>query len=407
MVDVFISYSRENKERVAQIAHAVQAAGYELWWDAELPPHRSYGDVITEKIGSAKAAIVVWSHASAQSEWVRAEADVARNQKKLVQTAIDDVMPPLPFNQIQFAELADWNGEPDHRGWRKVLMSLEDLCGRPPLTGGEALAATPPPAPTPAPAPAPAPTPAPAPAPPPPEPAAAKSSPLPWIIGAVAIIGAALAWWLLQPTPMRTVEGSGPATGAGSSPVAGGTEAADPAAPGEAFTLAAVINDPEGFTNIRAEPSSSSAILGKVLEGEKFLTYQQSGAWWRVRKADGTSGYMFRKLIRVLDGASPDPAPTAGPPVVAPTGVGGSGVVIPDSSERLLTADDIATFGANELRIARNEIFARNGFRFKDPSLRAHFSRFAWYQPTTDNVQLSAIEKANVALLKSAEAAAQ
>lgn len=394
MVDVFISYSRENKDRVAQIAQAVQAAGYELWWDAELPPHRSYGDVITEKIGNAKAAIVVWSHASAQSEWVRAEADVARNQKKLVQTAIDDVMPPLPFNQIQFAELADWNGEPDHRGWRKVLMSLEDLCGRPPLTGGEAPIAPPP-----------TPAPAPTPAPPPPEPAAAKSSPLPWIIGAIAIIGAALAWWLLQPTPMRTVEGSGPAAGAGSTPTTG--ESDTPAAAGEAFTLAAVINDPEGFTNIRAEPSSSATIVGKVLEGEKFLTYQQSGRWWRVRKADGTTGFMFRKLIRVLDGANPDPAPTAGPPIVAPTGVGGSGVVIPDSSERLLTGDDIAYFGANELRIARNEIFARNGFRFKDAALRAHFSRFAWYKPTTDNVQLSSIEKANVALLKSAEAAAQ
>lgn len=398
MVDVFISYSRENKERVAQIAHAVQAAGYDLWWDAELPPHRSYGDVITEKIGSAKAAIVVWSHASAQSEWVRAEADVARNQKKLVQTAIDDVMPPLPFNQIQFAELADWDGDPNHRGWRKVLLSLEDLCGRPPLTGGEAPAAPPPPTPAPAPAPTPAPPPLPAPTP-------AKGSPLPWIIGAIAIIGAALAWWLLQPTPMRTVEGSGSTAGAGSAPTTGETEAGDPATPGEAFTLAAVINDPEGFTNIRAEPSSSSTIVGKVLEGEKFLTYQQSGAWWRVRKADGTTGYMFRKLIRVLDGANPDPAPSSGPPIVAPTGVGGSGVVIPDSSERLLTPDDIAYFGAGELRIARNEIFARNGFRFKDPSLRAHFSRFAWYQPTTDNVQLSAIEKANVALLKSAEAA--
>ena len=31
MVDVFISYSRENKARVADIAAAVTAAGYEVW----------------------------------------------------------------------------------------------------------------------------------------------------------------------------------------------------------------------------------------------------------------------------------------------------------------------------------------------------------------------------------------
>ncbi|HZG32714.1 MAG TPA: TIR domain-containing protein, partial [Sphingopyxis sp.] len=344
MVDVFISYSRDNKDRVATIAQAVEAAGYDVWWDAELPPHRSYGDVITEKIGMAKAAIVVWSQSSVQSEWVRAEADVARNQKKLVQTAIDDVMPPLPFNQIQFAELADWQGEPDHRGWRKVLMSLEELCGRAPPAAAPPVAA---PAPPPRPAPA--------------ESGAApqRSSPLPWILGAAAIAAAALVWWLLQPAPMRTATSEG--SGAGSVAVAAdlGTGAAD-AKPVEAFVLAAVIDDPEGFTNIRAKPTAQSAIVGKVLEGEKFLTYQQGGAWWRVRKGDGTTGYMFRKLIRVLDGPTPDPAPGSGadasiPAGPMPSGVGGSGVVIPDSSERLLSADELGNYSALELRVARNE----------------------------------------------------
>ncbi|MXO70762.1 toll/interleukin-1 receptor domain-containing protein [Alteraurantiacibacter buctensis] len=129
MVDVFISYSRTNKDRVSQIARAIEHAGYEVWWDAELPPHQSYGDVITAKIQMAKAAVVVWSAEAAASEWVRAEADVARNQKKLVQTALGDITPPLPFNQIQYANLGDWNGEQDHPEWRKVKASLADLCG--------------------------------------------------------------------------------------------------------------------------------------------------------------------------------------------------------------------------------------------------------------------------------------
>lgn len=391
MVDVFISYSRDNKARVAQIAQAVSAAGYAVWWDAELPPHRSYGDVITEKIGSAKAAIVVWSHQSAQSEWVRAEADVARNQKKLVQTAIDDVMPPLPFNQIQFAELADWNGEPDHRGWRKVLMSLEELCGR------EAV-------PTAALAPAPAATPG---ARPPEErapPQAKKPVFLPWaLLGIAAVALALLAWKVLQsPAEPSAVAGTPDAA----VPVSGTSEAETPetAGPAEAFTLAAVIDDPDGFTNIRSGQSTKAEIVGKVLEGEKFLTYKQSGQWWRVRKADGTTGFMFRKYIRLIEGgaaAAPPPAASA------PTGVGGSGVVIPDSSDRLLTADELGNYSALELRIARNEIFARRGMRFKDPALQGHFSQFGWYRPTTDAVALSPTEKANVALLKSAEDAAQ
>ena len=71
-------------------------------------------------ISLAMSAIVVWSKASATSQWVRAEADMARNQAKLVQTSLDNVMPPLPFNQIQFAEVGDWRGEAVHVGWRKV-----------------------------------------------------------------------------------------------------------------------------------------------------------------------------------------------------------------------------------------------------------------------------------------------
>ncbi|MEQ1725093.1 MAG: toll/interleukin-1 receptor domain-containing protein [Sphingopyxis sp.] len=129
MSDVFISYSREDIEKVKQIAAAVQGEGYDLWWDKDLPPHRSYGDVIQEKIGGAKAVIVVWSENSTKSEWVRAEADMARNQQKLVQTSIDDGMPPLPFNQIQFASLSDWGGERDHPAWSRVLVSLVELVG--------------------------------------------------------------------------------------------------------------------------------------------------------------------------------------------------------------------------------------------------------------------------------------
>src|SRR5688572_19235315 len=94
MVDVFISYSRANKDVVGRLAEAVKRLGYVVWWDDELPAHLSYGDVITEKIGAARAAIVVWSEGSTGSEWVRAEADLARNQKKLVQTSIDACAPP-------------------------------------------------------------------------------------------------------------------------------------------------------------------------------------------------------------------------------------------------------------------------------------------------------------------------
>ena len=137
MVDVFISYSKVDEGAVRQLADAVRRLGYSVWWDDELPPHLSYSDVIAEKIGAAKAAIVVWSEHAAASQWVRAEADVARSQKKLIQTSIDGRMPPMPFNQIQFAAIGDWHGEDDHPGWNRVKASLEALVG-PAVPGAEA-----------------------------------------------------------------------------------------------------------------------------------------------------------------------------------------------------------------------------------------------------------------------------
>src|ERR1700758_1656637 len=98
MVDVFISYSRNDKSKVAMLARQVEMAGYRVWGDADLPPHQSYSEVIADKIDNAKAAIVVWSASAVKSEWVRAEADMARNQRKLIQAAIGSITPPLPFN---------------------------------------------------------------------------------------------------------------------------------------------------------------------------------------------------------------------------------------------------------------------------------------------------------------------
>src|SRR5205085_8334841 len=124
---------------------------------------------------------------------------MAGNQKKLIQTTMDGAEPPMPFNQLHYVSLADWNGETDHPGWTKVRESLVALAGAP---AGEAptvpptaqvaeapppeaeptivMATLPPAPPVPEPAPAVAEPPAPAAsAPPVPEPAATTPSPAP------------------------------------------------------------------------------------------------------------------------------------------------------------------------------------------------------------------------------------
>jgi len=73
----------------------------------------------------------MWSVEAAKSQWVRAEADTARAAGTLVQATLDGHIPPLPFNQIQCAELSAWEGDADAPGWRKLLGSVRALAGTP------------------------------------------------------------------------------------------------------------------------------------------------------------------------------------------------------------------------------------------------------------------------------------
>ena len=130
-LDVFVSYARSNEPLAQEVAEALQSVGYGVWRDNELPAHRPYAEVIEERLKGAKAVIVLWSEAAVQSQWVRAEADAARMAGTLVQVSIDGTAAPLPFNQIQCADLTNWVGNPNHVGWQKVQASVEALAGPP------------------------------------------------------------------------------------------------------------------------------------------------------------------------------------------------------------------------------------------------------------------------------------
>ena len=127
MAEIFISYARPDEPRASRVADVLRDAGYRVWRDDELPAHRAYVEVIEERLKSANAVVVLWSADAAKSEWVRAEADAARHLGTLVQGTLDGGMPPLPFNQIQCADLSGWDGEVDTPGWRKLVGSVQSL----------------------------------------------------------------------------------------------------------------------------------------------------------------------------------------------------------------------------------------------------------------------------------------
>ena len=72
------------------------------------------------------------------------------------------------------------------------------------------------------------------------------------------------------------------------------------------------------------------------------------------------------------------------------------GFIFADSDQRLLTDNDLRNFSKDDLRVARNEIYARRGRFFVDVKLAGYFAQFSWYRPRFVEVELSALETTNV-----------
>src|SRR5215469_14978213 len=129
MSEIFVSYAHSTAAQAQKSGEALRALGYGVWRDDELPAHRDYSEVIEERLRAARAVVVVWSAEAVKSQWVRAEADLAREAGTLVQLSLDGAALPMPFNRIQCADLTSWNGDLAAPGWRKVVASVSDLLG--------------------------------------------------------------------------------------------------------------------------------------------------------------------------------------------------------------------------------------------------------------------------------------
>ncbi|MEW5741447.1 MAG: YARHG domain-containing protein [Myxococcota bacterium] len=77
----------------------------------------------------------------------------------------------------------------------------------------------------------------------------------------------------------------------------------------------------------------------------------------------------------------------------------------PETAERELKAADVAGKSRATLRLMRNEIYARYGYRFHDAALTAQFKKHKAYRPHLRDVEafLSDVERRNVVVLSEAE----
>ncbi len=153
----------------------------------------------------------------------------------------------------------------------------------------------------------------------------------------------------------------------------------------------------------RQEKTSISSDVWSGADSGKTETETRSQAVEKTSEAPETTA---------APSATTSPVVTTAPaqPAASETPAGVEGYILPDSSVRYLTDQDLIGLSSEQLRLARNEIYARHGRKFKDEYLQAYFNGQSWYQGTVepdrfnDDALLNDVERKNLELIKAREA---
>ncbi|MFT7304836.1 MAG: hypothetical protein ACI9P7_000094 [Candidatus Azotimanducaceae bacterium] len=59
VADIFLSYAREDIDRVRPLAASLEKVGFSVWWDSELTPGEQFEEFIGREIQQAACVVVV------------------------------------------------------------------------------------------------------------------------------------------------------------------------------------------------------------------------------------------------------------------------------------------------------------------------------------------------------------
>ena len=143
MADVFVSYARSDKARVAPLVAAIEAKGWSVWWDPEIDAGQQFDDQIDAELQAASAVLVVWTPTSVSSRWVRGEARDAAERGILVPVRFEEARLPIDVRAIQTTDLDKWAENPSSAPFQDLMRSLSAVIKRQRAQSGKSAGAAP------------------------------------------------------------------------------------------------------------------------------------------------------------------------------------------------------------------------------------------------------------------------
>lgn len=150
--------------------------------------------------------------------------------------------------------------------------------------------------------------------------------------------------------------------------------------------------------------------------GKTYMSFNYNGEIYYAKVSDNTTNNFIAGKQMTLT-ANKSSETYNGKPVYVITNIthynnsstADSSYILPESGTKLLSTSDLQGLSVQQLRIARNEIYARHGRTFKDAELQNYFASCSWYKRNSaynyanENSNLNSIEKQNIITIKNYE----
>jgi hypothetical protein len=108
---VFISYAREDRNRVEPLVKYLADIDFDVWWDTEIEAGTSFRSTIQNSLDEAACVVVIWTVASVAKDFVRSEASIGREKGILLPVLLDaNARLPVGFRELQYLDLTLWDG---------------------------------------------------------------------------------------------------------------------------------------------------------------------------------------------------------------------------------------------------------------------------------------------------------
>jgi hypoxanthine phosphoribosyltransferase len=130
MADIFISYSRPDREHARRMAERLARLDVDVWYDRNLRPAAFWRRDLERELDRAKLVMTLWSQGGTESRWVRHEAGIADEADRLISVRIEPCRIPPPFSEQQAVDLIDWNGDSDAGAWLDLVETIADRLQR-------------------------------------------------------------------------------------------------------------------------------------------------------------------------------------------------------------------------------------------------------------------------------------